>query len=110
MNIHPSAATASAAGTAHAASKGGESDSQANEATARQKVREAPAGKRAEASAVEGGERMGDRGGDGRQLYDTFEHAGEEEQDEGEQQCANPQERGEAPPQPGSGSRLDLQA
>lgn len=110
MNIQPSASAASAAGTAHAASKGGESDKQSAEATGRQSVRDAPGGQRPETSAVEGGERLGDRGGDGRQLYDSFERADEQTPGEAEEEQGDPADAPDEPPEAQSGSHLDLEA
>lgn len=122
MNIQPNAAAASAAGTAHAASKGGETDKQSAEAANRQSVRETPAGQRPEAGAVEQSEQSGDRGGDGREFYDTFERADEQQREDTEQHNGDPEEgdpeedRGEseeadqAAPRPDHGGHLDLEA
>ncbi|WP_144057889.1 hypothetical protein [Novipirellula maiorica] len=82
MQVNPSSAAANIAGTARAAARGGESDSQAAEATKRQASAENPGGKTAEASAIDSSEQTHDRGGDGRQLYDTFERAKEHDEDE----------------------------
>jgi hypothetical protein len=108
MNINPAAA-ASIAGTARAAGRGGESDNQATESTRQQSTTEAPAGKSSE-SAVDAGDQTQDRGGDGRQVLDVFEHAEQEDQQPEEQQDADQQQpRGGASPE-GSGENLDLEA
>lgn len=82
MQVNPSSAAASVAGTARAAARGGEADSQAAEATKRQATAENPGGKKAEASAIDSSEQTHDRGGDGRQMYDTFERAKEHDEQE----------------------------
>ncbi|GAA4448490.1 hypothetical protein [Novipirellula rosea] len=82
MQVNPSSAAASVAGTARAAARGGEADSQAAEATKRQATAENPGGKTAEASAIDSSEQTHDRGGDGRQMYDTFERAKEHDEQE----------------------------
>ncbi len=104
MNINPSAA-ASIAGVSHAASRGGEADNQAAEATRQQSASEKPGGKSSEA-AIDAGDQTDDRGGDGRQVLDVFERAdGNKEQ--GEEQTA-PQAPRVSPD--GSGENLDLEA
>ena len=82
MNILPSAAAASIAGTDRAASRGGDADGKRAEATRQQSVTEAPGGKPADSSAVDSGEQTSDRGGDGRQVLDTFEGSKGSEDDE----------------------------
>ncbi len=82
MQVNPSSAAASVAGTSRAAARGGEADSQAAEATKRQATAENPGGKTAEASAIDSSEQTHDRGGDGRQMYDTFERAKEHDEEE----------------------------
>ncbi|GAA5505900.1 hypothetical protein [Novipirellula caenicola] len=82
MQVNPSSAAANIAGTARAAARGGEADSQAAEATKRQATAENPGGKTAEASAIDSSEQTHDRGGDGRQMYDTFERAKEHDEQE----------------------------
>lgn len=109
MNVQPGAAASSVAGTMRAAAKGGEADNQASEAARQQSTANKPAGQTRESPAVEAGEHTGDRGGDGRQLYDTLEHherashASDEQQDEGRSQ----DER--HPPAP-PGTHIDFQA
>ncbi len=103
MNINPAAA-ASIAGTARAAGKGGESDNQAKEATQQQSVSETPAGKSSE-SAIDAGDQAGDRGGNGRQVLDVFEHQDDSEE-AAEEQSQNPA-RGAS--SDGSGEHLDLE-
>lgn len=73
MNINPAAA-ASVAGTSRAAARGGEADNQASEATKRQSTAEQPAGKAVDSSEVDAGDQTGDRGGNGRQVLDVFDH------------------------------------
>ena len=109
MNINPAAA-ASIAGTARAARRGGESDNQATESTRQRSTTEAPAGKSSE-STVDAGDQTQDRGGDGRQVLDVFEHAAEQEdqQPEEQQEAGQQQPRGGASPE-GSGENLDLEA
>lgn len=87
MNINPSAAAASIAGTSRAAARGGEADSQAVEATRQQATAEKPGGKSADSNAIDAGDQTGDRHGNGRQMLDQFErhdHRDEDEVDEGE--------------------------
>ena len=73
MNINPSAAAASIAGTSRAAARGGEADSQAVESTRQQATADKPGGKSADSNAIDAGEQTGDRHGNGRQLLDQFE-------------------------------------
>lgn len=124
MNIQPNAPAISAAGTSHAASKGGETDKQSAESARRQSVRETPAGQRPDANAVEAGEPLGDRDADGRQLYDTFERAGEHEGSDSEndetqenenendetQNPQDPQQSSDPGTSAGRGAHLDLEA
>ena len=108
MNINPSAA-ASIAGVSHAASRGGEADNQAAEATRQQSASEKPGGKSSEV-AIDAGDQTDDRGGDGRQVLDVFERTdGNKEQGEeqGEEQTAPQAPRVSAD---GSGETLDLEA
>ena len=77
MNINPSAAAASIAGTSRAAARGGEADSQATESTRQQATAEKPGGKSADSNAIDAGEQTGDRDGNGRQVLDQFEHHNE---------------------------------
>ena len=74
MNIQGSHAAISIAGTSIAAAKGGESDKQGSESASQLATSGRPAGRDAATPEVDPGEHLGDRGGDGRQLYDTFEH------------------------------------
>lgn len=106
MNINPAAA-ASIAGTARAAGRGGESDNQTTEAARQQATSETPAGKSSE-SAVDAGDQTQDRGGDGRQVLDVFEH-GDEDQQSQEEPSVEDQQPGGASPD-GTGENLDLQA
>ncbi len=73
MNIQPNPAAASIAGVSHAAARGGEQDKQSAEAIRQQKTAEAPGGKSKDSSAIDAGDRAGDRDADGRQTYDHFE-------------------------------------
>ncbi|TWT76238.1 hypothetical protein CA13_67300 [Planctomycetes bacterium CA13] len=98
MNINPSAAAASIAGISRAAARGGDADSQAADALSKQAIGEKPAGKAAESNAVEAGEQTGDRGGDGRQMYDTFEQS--KERDEKQENEAEPKVPLSAPQEP----------
>jgi hypothetical protein len=107
MNINPAAA-ASIAGTARAAGRGGESDNQATEATRQQSTSESPTGKSSE-STVDAGDQTQDRGGDGRQVLDVFEHSDQEDQQE-ETQEEDQQNRAAGASPDGSGENLDLQA
>ena len=81
MNINPAA---SIAGTARAAAKGGESDKQAADATAKQASAKAPGGKSEDVSQLEPGDQAGDRGPDGRQVLDVFERSEDETHQEEE--------------------------
>ena len=105
MNINPAAA-ASVAGTARAAARGGEADSQATESTRQQSKVDSPAGKSGE-SAVEAGDQTEDRDADGRQLYDTFEQS--EGQTESEEQPTT-EEPKQSANQEGVGGELDFEA
>jgi hypothetical protein len=77
MNINPAAA-ASVAGTSRAAAKGGESDNQAAEASARQSAAKSPGGKVDGDNSLEAGEQTSDRDANGRQVLDVFERSDEE--------------------------------
>ncbi len=106
MNIQPTAAAASVAGTGRGVARGGETEKRATIAASQQADADKPAGKTSGASAVDEGEKTGDRGGDGRQLYDDFEsheEHREEAKDESPAQPASP------PSQPGTGEHLDLE-
>lgn len=81
MNIVPSGAIVSIAGTSQAVAKGGETEKQATDATSKQAAADAPAGK-SEVQSLEAGAKTGDRGGDGRQLLDTFEKHDDEPESE----------------------------
>lgn len=72
MNINPSAAAASIAGTGRAAARGGEADSQAVESTRQQTTADKPGGKSADSNAIDAGGQTGDRHGNGRQMLDQF--------------------------------------
>ena len=107
MNINPSAA--SIAGTSRAAARGGEADNQAAEATRQQTAAEKPAGKDSESNAVDAGDQTDDRGGNGRQMLDTFERSedGDDAQNQnGEQTSVPPNSAGTE----GSGNHLDFEA
>ena len=106
MNIQPSAAAASIAGTDRAAARGGEADAKRSEASRQKSVSEAPAGKAADSSAVDSGQETTDRGGDGRQVLDVFERASEPE----EEAVADEGNSGEAVNSETQGGNLDLQA
>ena len=73
MNINPSGAAASIAGTSRAAARGGEADAQVVESTRQQATADKPGGKSADSNAIDAGEQTGDRHGNGRQLLDQFE-------------------------------------
>ena len=73
MNIQPSAAAASIAGTDRAAARGGEADAKRSEAMRQKAVSESPGGKATDSSAIDSGQETTDRGGDGRQVLDMFE-------------------------------------
>lgn len=104
MNINPSAA-ASVAGSSRAASRGGEADNQAVEATRQQSVAEKPAGKSADSNAVDAGDQTGDRGGNGRQLLDVFDRSDDADSSPDEMSTQrNPVSAD------GTGEHLDLQA
>lgn len=105
MNINPSAA-ASVAGTARAAARGGEADNQATESSRQQSVKETPAGKAADSSAVDAGDQTDDRGGNGRQLLDYFESSDEQQEEDEQNSPAQPRS---ASPE-GTGGHLDLEA
>jgi hypothetical protein len=103
MNINPAAA-ASVAGTSRAASRGGEADNQATEATRRQSAANAPGGKTSEA-AIDAGDQTQDRGGNGRQVLDVFEH---HEENEDQEEDSQPKQGKNVSPE-GSGEHLDLE-
>ena len=73
MNIHTNPMV-SLAGTSIAAAKGGETDKQGSESANHLATSDKPAGRDTVTPEVDLGEHLGDRGGDGRQLYDTSEH------------------------------------
>ncbi|TWU21103.1 hypothetical protein Pla52o_41360 [Novipirellula galeiformis] len=77
MHVNPTSAASSIAGTARAAARGGEADAQNAEATQRHATTENPGGKTAATSAIDSSESTHDRGGDGRQMYDSFEQSKE---------------------------------
>jgi hypothetical protein len=103
MNINASAA-ANIAGTSRAASRGGESDKQAAEATRQQSTAETPAGKAADSSAVDAGDQTDDRHGNGRQVLDVFERSDEDQPSDPESTEARV-----LGVQDGSGAHLDLE-
>ena len=105
VNIQPNAAAATVAGTSRAAARGGEADNQATEATRQQSVSEKPAGKAADASAIDAGDQTGDRGGNGRQVYDRFESSRDEEADSRQESKPAKSVSSE-----GTGEHLDLEA
>ena len=84
MNIQPSAAAASIAGTDRAATRGGEADAKRGEATRQREVSEAPGGKAADSSAIDSGQETADRGGDGHQVLDVFEKATKPDEETGD--------------------------
>ena len=73
MNIHTNPMV-TLAGTTIAAAKGGETDKQGSESASQLATSDKPAGRDTVTPEVGPGEHLGDRGGDGRQLYDSFEH------------------------------------
>jgi hypothetical protein len=107
MNIHPSAA--SLAGTSRAAARGGEADNQASEAANRQTVAEQPAGKSNDSNALDAGDPTGDRGGDGRQMLDVFEH-GQRDQPGNESGDDPDDVQSASPTTQSAGQHLDLEA
>lgn len=104
VNINPAAAAA-VAGTARAASRGGEADNQATETTRQQAKVESPAGGTGE-STVHAGEHTEDRDANGRQLYDIFEQSERETADHQEA----PTEHRKSVNAEGVGGGLDLEA
>ena len=104
MNINPSAA-ASVAGTSRAATRGGEADNQAAEATRQQTTSEKPGGKAADSNAVDAGDQTDDRGGNGRQMLDVFEKS--ENQDDKHDETSS---HGKSVSNDGTGEHLDLEA
>ena len=120
MNINPSAAAASIAGTSRAAARGGEADSQAVESTRQQATADKPGGKSADSNAIDAGEQTGDRHGNGRQLLDQFERHDEGDEAKADQDEADhesltntdglgiaPTSNGDIPME--SGANLDLE-
>lgn len=97
MNIHPAAA-ASIAGVSRAASRGGDADNQAIEATRQQSAAEKPAGKSPEA-AVDAGDQTDDRGGDGRQVLDVFERKEKHPQPQDDAESTTPGDSTDQPDQ-----------
>ena len=83
MNINPSAA-APIAGVGRAVAKGGTTDDQVNQARADQSKQTAPGGKSEGPDQLDAGDQTQDRGGDGRQVLDVFEH--HEESGEGQEE------------------------
>ncbi len=115
MNLNINSA-ASIAGTSRAAAKGGEHDAQASETANRQITRDSPAGKPNDSSAIDAGEQTGDRGGNGKQMLDVFQHGEDQEQQESppdETRCENESQHdaNKIDETDGdSGNHLDLQA
>jgi len=108
MNIHPTAAAASIAGTERAANRGGESDARRAEASRQQQVADAPGGKSADSNAIDSGQETSDRGGDGRQVFDTFEQSQQgSEDDSHDQDNISPRQPARDENQ---GQHLDLEA
>tara|TARA_R110002049_G_scaffold305056_1_gene500981 strand:- start:16568 stop:16903 length:336 start_codon:yes stop_codon:yes gene_type:complete len=106
MNIQPSAAAASIAGTDRAATRGGEADAKRGEASRQQSAAEAPGGKAADSSALDSGQETADRGGDGRQVLDIFEQSAKDE----EEQAADQESSKSSANQESQGNHLDLEA
>ena len=105
MNINPSAA-ASVAGIGRAVAKGGTSDDQTIQDRSNQSKELAPGGKSEAVDQVDAGDPTKDRGGDGRQVLDVFEH------DENKKETP-PEEDPSRSPDPentGHDGHLDLQA
>jgi hypothetical protein len=92
MNINPSAAAASIAGTGRAAARGGEADAQAMEATRQQATADKPGGKSADSNAIDAGDQTSDRDGDGRQLLDQFERHGEGDESKADEGITDPRD------------------
>ncbi|TWU32856.1 hypothetical protein [Novipirellula artificiosorum] len=107
MNVQPNAAAASIAGTARAAARGGEADAKAADAASKQAITKQPAGKSSESSAIDAGEQTSDRGGDGRQMYDTFERSKDPPENEVSPDAVD--EEGHDPPTP-SPPHIDFNA
>ena len=106
MNIQPSAAAASIAGTDRAAARGGEADAKRGEANRQRAVAESPGGKAADSSAVDSGQETADRGGDGRQVLDIFERSEDSQDDAGQ----DPRGTSQSANSDGQGDHLDLEA
>lgn len=106
MNIQPSAAAASIAGTDRAATRGGEADAKRGEASRQKSVAESPGGKSADSSALDSGQETSDRGGDGRQVLDIFERSSETE----EESAGEGGKDDRAPNRDTEGGHLDIQA
>jgi len=90
MNINPSAAAASIAGTSRAAARGGEADAQAIESTRQQATADKPGGKAADSNAIDAGDQTSDRDGNGRQVLDQFERQGEGDESKSDEGNAEP--------------------
>ena len=123
MNINPSAAAASIAGTGRAAARGGEADAQAIESTRQQATADKPGGKSADSNEIDAGDQTSDREGNGRQILDQFERqeeGGESKADEGNDEPRHTEPRTHADaegippctnrgPRPTPGTNLDLE-
>ena len=128
MNINPSAAAASIAGTSRAAARGGEAEAQAIESTRQQATADKPGGKSADSNAIDAGDQTSDRDGNGRQVLDRFERQkedGESKADEGNDEPRHTEPRHTEPrthadaegipactnrgPRPTPGTNLDLE-
>ena len=110
MNIQGSHAAISIAGTSTAAAKGGETDKQGSESASQLATSDKTAGSDAVTPEVDPGEHLGDRGGDGRQLYDTFEHREERDPTPSEEAEERSHSDGPTPASdPSTCSHLDLE-
>ncbi|TWU60842.1 hypothetical protein Poly51_11230 [Rubripirellula tenax] len=107
MNIQPTSAAASIAGTSQAAAKGGDADKIASDATNKQSAADSSTGKNLEVGALDASTKTGDRGGDGRQLYDSFE--GHQEKDD-EPDAPTPNESQVSQEEPASEGHIDFEA
>ena len=86
MNVNPAAA-ASVAGTSRAAAKGGDSDNQATQASARQAAAQSPNGKAEGDNSLDAGEQTSDRDANGRQVFDIFERSDEQKAKDENEKC-----------------------
>lgn len=108
MNIPPVPPASLVAGTAHAASKGGETDKQSSDAVSQQQNANNPGGKALDAISVEAGEKSGDRDANGREMLDVFERSSEEDSDDANQEEEEQEDAPEPSVPPEEPPHLDL--